>query len=56
MVKVNVWEENGAWFFALWVDGEYDCNGDVPGDVDDAVAWAQSQWPDADVSEIDATA
>jgi hypothetical protein len=62
ITRVNVWAEEmqdgsgEAWFYAAWAGDEHDGNGDVPRDVDDAVEWAQQQWPNAVVLEVEATA
>ena len=32
--KINVYRHRGEWFFAMWIDDEFDCSYDL--DVDDA--------------------
>lgn len=61
VTRVNVWSEEmddgsgEAWFFAAWCGDEYEANDDVPRDVDDPVAWAEENWPNATVTEVKAT-
>jgi hypothetical protein len=54
MNRVNVYYANGNWYFALWVNGEYDTNGEIDDaeSLDDAIQWAERQWPDATIQDV----
>lgn len=62
ITQVNVWPEQmddgtgEAWFFAAWCGDIHDGNGNVPREVTNAAEWAKSQWPQAQVNEVEATA
>lgn len=57
VTKVNVWcDDNDLWYYAAWCGEEHDHNGqcdlDDTATARDAIAWAQSQFPDAVVREV----
>lgn len=59
VTSVNVWcESDDLWYFAAWCGDEYDSNGRVglPDDstAEDAIAWAQLQFPTASVRVVEA--
>lgn len=39
-IKINVYRSGGEWYFARWIDGEYDGSDllDIPSDASDAEA------------------
>lgn len=57
--KCNVYRDGeGNWYFAVWIDGEYNSNGSID-DADsesEAITWAEQQWPGASVRVVPAVA
>lgn len=56
VTKVNVYcDAENNWYFAIWCGEEYDTNGQIDDveSADEAIAWAESQWPNATVKEVE---
>lgn len=59
ITRVNVWcDSDDLWYYAAWCGEEHGGNGqcelDDTATADEAIAWAQSQWPQAIVREVPA--
>lgn len=56
VTKVNVYHDsNDNWFFAAWCGSEYDCNNSIDNATNqsEAVAWAKTQFPNAEVKVVE---
>jgi len=57
ITRVNIWcDSDDLWYYAAWSGDEHDHNGqcdlDETATARDAIAWAQSQFSDAVVSDV----
>ncbi len=50
MKTANIYTTGGAWFYALWIDGEYDHGDELEAETAaQARAEVSAMWPDASI-------